>query len=151
MSIGIECDCIDKRHIEPSIHQYAFVSSDINHFANHAAAIFIILILDKLALQAQWEFIDDRSIYGFCLAGSKTAFCQLVRDFIAGIDAEVVGLRYMCRVCNADGESSSCLDITLTLPSSLYVAIISTGMGKIPSVILSFSLMMNLVSANELT
>ena len=84
VGVGVKCDGVDLRHIDFSIHHNALVGSDIDHLADDAASVFIVLILDEPALQADRELVDDRGIYGFCFAGGQTAAGKFIGDFIAG-------------------------------------------------------------------
>ena len=73
MGIGVKCDGVDQRHINFSVHHDALIGGDIDHLADDAASIFVVLILDELALQANRELVDDRRIYGFGFTGGQTA------------------------------------------------------------------------------
>ena len=55
MGVGVKCDGVDLRHINFSIHYNALIGSDIDHLADDAASVFIVLILDESALQAEWK------------------------------------------------------------------------------------------------
>ena len=55
MGVGVKCDGVDLRHINFSIHHNALIGSDIDHLADDAASVFIVLILDESALQAEWK------------------------------------------------------------------------------------------------
>ena len=58
MGVGVKCDGVDLRHINFSIHYNALIGSDIDHLADDAASVFIVLILDESALQAEWKSAD---------------------------------------------------------------------------------------------
>ena len=92
MGVGVKCDGVDLRHINFSIHHNALVGGDIDHLADDAAAVCIVLILNELALQADREFVDDRCIDGLGFAGSQTAAGKFVGNLIAGLYAEIVCL-----------------------------------------------------------
>ena len=55
MGVGVKGDGIDFRHINFSVHHNALIGSDIDHLADDAASVFIVLILDESALQAEWK------------------------------------------------------------------------------------------------
>lgn len=78
MGVGVKGDGIDLGHINFSAHHDALISGDIDYLTDDAAAVFIILILNEPALQADRELIDDRGIYGFCFAGGQTAAGKFV-------------------------------------------------------------------------
>ena len=101
----------EDEHINLAIHHDAFISSDIYDLADHATAIFIGLIFDELAFQTQREFIDDRSVNGFSLAGCQAAGSELVRCIVPGYDTEIVSFNYMSRISDAHGESASGFDV----------------------------------------
>ena len=111
MGVGVKCDGVDLRHINFSIHHNALIGSDIDHLADDAASVFIVLILDEPALQADRELVDDRGIYCFCFAGGQTAAGKFIGDFISGLYAEIVCFHYVGSIGNADGECSLCLDV----------------------------------------
>ena len=98
MGVGIECDRIYQGHVDLSIYHDAFVSRDIDHLANHTAAVLIALIFDKFAFQAERELVNHGSIHGLGLACGKACVSQLVGDFVAGCYAEIVGFDYMSRI-----------------------------------------------------
>ena len=76
MGVGVKGDGIDFRHINFSVHHNAFIGSDIDYLTDDAASVFIVLILDEPALQADRELVDDRGIYCFCFVGCQTAVSQ---------------------------------------------------------------------------
>ena len=117
VGVGVKCDGIDLRHINFSVHHNAFIGSDIDHLADDAASVFIVLILDEPALQADRELVDDRGIYAFGFAGSQTAAGKFIGNFIAGLYAEIVCFHYVGSIGNADGECSPCLDVLYGLMS----------------------------------
>ena len=59
MGVGVKCDGVDLRHINFSIHHNALIGSDIDHLADDAASVFIVLILDEPALQADRKLVDE--------------------------------------------------------------------------------------------
>ena len=63
MSIGVESNGIDQGHIRLVAFHHAFVRRDPDDLADHAAAIFVGLVFNKFALQAQGKFIDNRRIH----------------------------------------------------------------------------------------
>ena len=65
VGVGVKCDGVDLRHINFPIPHNALIGSDIDHLADDAASVFIVLILDEPALQADRELVDDRGIYCF--------------------------------------------------------------------------------------
>ena len=75
------------------------------------AVVFIVLVLDELALKANRELVDDRRIDGFRFAGGQTAAGKFVGCFIAGLHAEIVRFHHVCGVGNADGKCTPCLDV----------------------------------------
>ena len=84
MGVGVKCDGVDLGHINFSIHHNTFIGSDIDHLADDAATVFIVLILDEFALQADRKLVDDRGIDGFGFAGGQTAAGKFIGNFIAG-------------------------------------------------------------------
>ena len=111
MGVGVKCDGVDLRHINFSIYHNALIGSDIDHLTDDAASVFIVLILDEPALQADRELVDDRGIYCFCFAGCQTAAGKFIGNFIAGLYTEIVCFHYVGSIGNADGECSPCLDV----------------------------------------
>ena len=109
--LGNRGDGIDLRHINFSVRHNALVGSDIDYLTDDAASVFIVLILDELALQTNRELVDDRRIDGFCFAGGQTAAGKFVGNFIAGLHAEIVRFDHVRSVGNADGKCAPCLDV----------------------------------------
>ena len=59
MGVGVKCDGVDLRHINFPIPHNALICSDIDHLADNAASVFIVLILDEPALQADRKLVDE--------------------------------------------------------------------------------------------
>ena len=127
MGVGGKCDGVDLRHINFPIHHNALIGSDIDHLADDAASVFIILILDEPALQAERKFVDDRGIYCFCFADGQTAAGKFIGNFIAGLYAEIVCFHYVGCIGNADGECSPSLDLAEKLGIPVQDSVRSAG------------------------
>ena len=80
MGVWVKCDGVDLGHINFSIHHNAFIGSDIDHLADDTASVFIVLILDEPALQANRELVDDRRVHAFGFACGQTAAGKFVGD-----------------------------------------------------------------------
>ena len=59
MRVGVKGDGVDLGHINFPVRHNAFIGSDIDYLADDAAAIFIVLILDESALQADRKLVDE--------------------------------------------------------------------------------------------
>ena len=59
MGVGVKGDGIDLRHINFSVRHNALVGSDIDYLTDDAASVFIVLILDEPALQADRKLVDE--------------------------------------------------------------------------------------------
>ena len=62
MCIRIKSDSAYQGHVEFPVYHDTLICGHIYDFADHTDAVFVVLILDKLTLQAQGEFVDDGSL-----------------------------------------------------------------------------------------
>ena len=90
---------------------YAFIRRDVDHPSDDAASVLAVLVFDELAFQAQGELVDHRCVHGFGPAGGQPGAGQLVRNLVPGFHAEIVGLRHVGGVGDADSECAPGLDI----------------------------------------
>ena len=82
VGVGVKCDGIDLRHINFSVHHNAFIGSDIDHLADDAASVFIVLILDEPALQADRKLVDE--------SGSTVSALLAVRPLRANLSVTLL-------------------------------------------------------------
>ena len=82
VGVGVKCDGVDLRHINFSIHHNAFIGSDIDHLTDDAASVFIVLILDEPALQADRKLVDE--------SGSTVSALLAVRPLRANLSATLL-------------------------------------------------------------
>ena len=80
--VGGKCDGVDLRHINFSIHHNALIGSDIDHLADNAASVFIVLILDEPALQADRKLVDE--------SGSTVSALLAVRPLRANLSVTLL-------------------------------------------------------------
>lgn len=82
MGVGVKCDGVDLRHINFPIHHNALIGSDIDHLADNAASVFIVLILDEPALQADRKLVDE--------SGSTVSALLAVRPLRANLSVTLL-------------------------------------------------------------
>ena len=87
VGIRVESDSVYQRHIDFTVHKDFFIGGDIYDFADYAAAIFVVLIFDELTFQTEGKFVDNRRIYCFGFACSKSAVFKLISCVVAGNNA----------------------------------------------------------------
>ena len=76
--VGGKCDGVDLRHINHN----ALIGSDIDHLADNAASVFIVLILDEPALQADRKLVDE--------SGSTVSALLAVRPLRANLSVTLL-------------------------------------------------------------
>ena len=82
MGVGVKGDGIDFRHINFSVHHNAFIGSDIDYLTDDAASVFIVLILDEPALQADRKLVDE--------SGSTVSALLAVRPLRANLSVTLL-------------------------------------------------------------
>ena len=82
VGVGVKCDGVDLRHINFSIPHNALIGSDIDHLADNAASVFIVLILDEPALQADRKLVDE--------SGSTVSALLAVRPLRANLSVTLL-------------------------------------------------------------
>ena len=115
VSVRVKGDGIYQRHIDFAIYHNALVCGDADDLANHAAAIFTVLIFNKLTFETQWKLIDNRGVHGFGFTGGQPAACKLVCGPVSRLQTEIIRLDQVGGICDTDGESAQCLDIFTVL------------------------------------
>ncbi len=105
--IGVEGDGIYKGHVDLTILHDALVRGDVYDLADHAAAVFRILVFDEFAFQTQRELVDNGSIHVLRFGGGQAAAGELVIDLVAALDAKIVRFHDMGRVRDAHGKGAS--------------------------------------------
>ena len=63
-----------------------------------------LVIADNLALQRHGQLIDQGSVHKFGFGGMETSFGQLIRRFVTGNDAHIIGRDNVGFICDGHSE-----------------------------------------------
>ena len=90
--------------------QHRLVCQHSDNFTNDMMTIYFHLVFNDFALQCQWKFLHNGSVYLFAFHSGQTTSLELVRHLVPRGNAKEIGGFDMGNVCNAQRERTVLFD-----------------------------------------